>query len=178
MSMDKNATAFPDREKFMAFVKTISPNADVVSVLLFGLLHRASNHLVHIAEKPLEATGLTWPQFRLLMHLMRGEKHGTTDGMMPSELSEHQNISRNTASALISSLEAHGYISRELHGTDRRKFLIRLTPKGRKLLQTQMGNHFVFLGQCFDGLTTKERQLLSGLLEKLNASLHEKTKIV
>jgi DNA-binding MarR family transcriptional regulator len=171
-----SALGFPSREKFIEFVKTISPAADVVSVLLFGHLHRASNHLVHIAEKQLEKTGLTWPQFRLLMHLMRDEQHGQAVGMMPSELSEHQNISRNTASALISSLEEHGYISRELHGTDRRKFLIKLTPKGRKLLQMQLGNHFVFLGQCFNHLTTKERQTLSELLEKLNASLHEKAK--
>jgi DNA-binding MarR family transcriptional regulator len=167
--------ALPHREKFIEFVKTISPDADVTSVLLFGHLHRASNHLIHIAEKKLEKTGLTWPQFRLLMHLMRGEQHGQSDGMMPSELSEHQNISRNTASALINSLEESGYITRELHGTDRRKFLIKLTPKGRKLLQTQMGNHFVFLGQCFDGLTTKERQMLLKLLEKLNVNLHERT---
>ena len=172
----KNTPPFPSKDKFIQFVKEIAPDANVVSVMLFGQLHRVSHQLTQIAEKRLEATGLTLPQFRLLMNLMHCERHSHSDGMMPSELSERQNITRNTISALISSLEANGYISRELHGTDRRKFLIRLTPKGRKILQAQMATHFEYLGQCFDTLGVKERQTLHDLLNRLNDGLSSKVK--
>lgn len=159
---------FQSRDEFIQFVRTISPDADVTSVLLFGQVHRASHQLVHIAEKRLEATGLTWPKFRLLMSLLHGEQQGNAQGIMPSELSERQNISRNTVSALISSLEADDYISRAPHSDDRRKVLIQLTPKGRKILHAQMDDHFKFIGQCFASLNAKERQTLCDLLTLVN----------
>jgi len=167
---------FRNRQVFLDWVKAVNPKADLVSVMLFGLLHRASSQLIHIAEKRLEATGLTWPQFRLLMNLMHGEQQDCAAGMMPSELSERQNISRNTASALISSLEAKGFITRELDGSDRRKFLIRLTPKGSKMLHAQLEGHFNFIGELFASLNTEERHALRELLLKLNEGLKAKAK--
>ncbi len=163
------------RQLFLEFIKQVSPEADAVSVMLFGQLLMAGNQLVQAAEKNLEAVGLTWAKFRLLMNLMRGEKHGTPC-MQPSELSEMQGISRNTVSALISSLEKDELLSRELHGTDRRKFLIHLTPKGRKMLKAELGNQFEFVSHCFDALNAKERQTLQEYLSRLNYSLIGKMK--
>jgi len=116
----KQSRPFQSREEFLTFVRDVSPQADVTSVLLFGQFHRAHHQLEQAAEKHLESVGLSWSKFRLLMHLMHCEKmnHG---GMQPSELSERQDISRNTVSALISSLEKDGLISRALHGEDRRR---------------------------------------------------------
>ncbi len=172
----RHARPFQSRDEFIQFVRAVSPQADVNSVLLFGQIHRASNQLVHVAERKLEATGLSWPKFRLLMSLIHSEQQGNTGGIMPSELSERQNISRNTVSALISSLEENGYISRELHGDDRRKFLIRLTPKGRKILREQMNSHFMYIGQCFETLNEKERRTLYDLLKRVNEHVAEQIK--
>lgn len=177
MTSDKrHPRPFQSRDEFIQFVRAVSPDADVTSVLLFGQVHRASHQLVHIAEKRLEATGLTWPKFRLLMSLLHSEQQGNTRGIMPSELSERQNISRNTASALIGSLESDGYITRAPHGDDRRKYLIQLTPKGRKILRAQMDNHFTFIGECFAALTAKERQTLCEWLSRVNDHLGDQIK--
>src|SRR5437016_6495829 len=113
---------FANREEFIQFVRTVSPRADINSVKLFGQLHRCHSLLDKIMERRLEAVGLSWSQLRLLMNLLHSEKLGQPGGLQPSELSERQDISRNTVSALLSSLEKDGLVSRQLHGEDHRKF--------------------------------------------------------
>ena len=142
----------------MKFVQACSPNADVGSVLLFGQFHRAHHLLQQAMEKNLEEVGLSWAKFRVLMSLMRAEQDGTAVGLQPSELSERQDISRNTMSALISSLEKEDLIRRELHGVDRRKFLIHLTARGRELMQAQLAKQFKYVSDCFDTMSARDRQ--------------------
>lgn len=159
---------FHNRDEFLRFVREVSPHADPASVLLFGAVHRLHAHLLQSAERRLaDATGLTWPKYRLLIMLAHGERDGRMDGMLPSELSTQQDISRNTASSLIAGLEADGFISRALVESDRRKFRIRLTPKGRRTVKAQMGNHFEHLGSCFANLSAEERAQLLSLLDRV-----------
>jgi len=162
------------RKHFLEFIRQVSPTADTTSVLLFIQIKHANNLLEQAAEKNLGGAGLTWAKFRLLTNLHRGEAHGATAGMQPSELSDAQGVSRNTVSALIASLEKDGMISRELHGTDHRRFVIRLTPDGRKLLKTKMGSQFKFVTQYFDAFSATERQTFLDFLNRLNHSLDEK----
>lgn len=171
----KQSRPFTSREEFIRFVREVSPQADVTSVLLFGQFHRVSHLLEHAAERNLERVGLSWAKFRLLMNLMHVEKHHG-EGMQPSELSERQDISRNTVSVLISSLEKDGLISRELHSEDRRRFVIRLTTKGRTLLHEQLADQFQFVASRFDLFNAKERQVLLDQLTRLHERLSEKPK--
>jgi DNA-binding MarR family transcriptional regulator len=164
------------QERFLHFVRHVCPEADPTSVVLFGQLMRANNQLVQAAERNLEDAGLTYAKFRLLVSLHRGEEHGPGEGMQPSELSDLQGISRNTVSALIAGLEKDGLISRELHGTDHRRFVIRLTPEGRRLLKAKLGSQFKFVSGCFKDLSLQERQTLAALLTRLNESLVEQDK--
>lgn len=161
------------QQRFLEFISEVSPSADPKSVILFGQIMRAKNHLAQAAEKHLGSAGLSDAKFRLMVNLHRAESCGT-ECMQPSELSEMQGISRNTASALIASLEKEGLISRELHGTDRRKFLIHLTPEGRKLLKAHQKGHFEFITRCFEGFNATERETLLELLTRLNKHLSEK----
>jgi DNA-binding MarR family transcriptional regulator len=158
------------------FVCGVSPEADPTSVLLFRQVLRANHQLTQAAEKGLGAAGLSWAKFRMLLELQRHEKDATAEGMQPSELSELQEISRNTVSGLIASLEEEELVSRELHSTDRRKFVIRLTPKGRRVLKSKLTNQFLFATDCFGVFSQGERETLLRLLMRLNSSLAEKAK--
>jgi DNA-binding MarR family transcriptional regulator len=168
----------PDGEKrgFLDFIRRICPTADPTSVILFGQVMHANNLLEQAAERNLVGAGLTWAKFRLLMNLYRGEQHGVTLGMQPSELSDVQGVSRNTVSSLISTLEKDGLITRELHGTDHRRFVIHLTPEGRKLMKTKMANQFKFVTECFTGFNAAERQTFLDFLARLNQTLAEQNK--
>jgi DNA-binding MarR family transcriptional regulator len=163
------------RMRFLKFIRHICPAADPTSILLFGQVIRANNLLEQAAERNLGG-GLTYAKFRLLMNLHRSEAHGASEGMQPSELSDEQGVSRNTVSSLIASLEKDGLIYRELHGTDHRRFVIRLTPEGRKLLKTKMAGGFEFITNCFEGFNAAERQSFLAFLTRLNQKLAEHDK--
>jgi len=160
----------------MKFVQTCSPKADVPSVLLFGQFHRAHHLLEQAMEKNLNEVGLSWATFRVLMNLMRAEQDGPVAGLQPSELSERQDISRNTMSALLSSLEKDELIRRELHGEDHRKFLIHLTSRGRELMQAQLAKQFKYVSDCFETMTARDRQQLLDLLTRLITGLIARAK--
>jgi DNA-binding MarR family transcriptional regulator len=169
----------PEDEKigrFLEFMREVSPEADPTSVLLFGQLLRADHRLIQAAEKQLGTAGLSWAKFRLLVDLFRHEDHGAAGGMQPSDLSEMQGICRNTVSSLIASLEKDGLISRELHRTDRRKFVIRLTPQGHRVLKSKLASQLIFVTDCFGAFSASERQNLLKLLTRLNQSLSTKGK--
>ena len=165
-----------EKRRFLDFVRRACPTADPTSVILFGQVMHANNLLEQAAERNLGGVGLTWAKFRLLMNLYRCEQHGVTTGMQPSELSDVQGVSRNTVSSLISTLEKEGMITRELHVTDHRRFVIHLTPEGRKLMKTNMAHQFKFVTDCFTGFNASERQTFLDFLARLNQALAEKNK--
>ena len=175
--MDKHSShPFRGNDAFMKFVHACSPNADELSVVLFGQFQRAQHLLTQAMERNLEDVGLSWAKFRVLMNLMRSEVDGSAAGLQPSELSERQDISRNTMSALISSLEKDELIHRALHDEDRRKFLIQLTPRGRELVQAQAAKQFKYVSDCFDTMKPHERRQLLDLLTQLNTGLAERAR--
>jgi len=154
------------------FIQQVDPEIDPENILLFGLLMETRNQLVQSVERELATAGLSWAKLRLLMHLAKQELAGS-GGVLPSELSQMQGISRNTVSALINGLEADGLLARQLHEQDRRKWVIRLTPKGREVLDARLGAHFEFIHQCFGVLSLRERNMLYKLLLRLGACLKE-----
>ena len=165
-----------DIDQYLKFIHQVSADADPMSILLFGYMLKTDHQLIQAVEKHLSATGLSWAKFRFLLELFRHENAGNAEGMQPSTLSARQDISRNTASALIASLEHDGLISRALHGADRRKFVIRLTPVGRKMIRSKLDSEFKFVMTCFDFLSVAERQTLLDILKKLSQNLSKKEK--
>ena len=161
------------REHFMEFVRRASPEADPTSVLLFRQVRKVDHLLTRAAERQLELAGLSWPKFMLLMALHGNESYGMGRGLQPSELSELQGIPRNSVSELLAGLEEEGLISRKLHDTDRRKFVIRLTPQGRKTLKSKLGTQFREITKFFAAFSREERATLLELLTRLTQSLTE-----
>lgn len=163
----------PRDTQLVDLIRRVDPEADPTSILLFRQVRKLDHLLTHAAEKQLEMAGLSWPKFMLLMVLHGNETYGSGNGLQPSELSEIQGIPRNTMSELLADLEEEGLISRELHGTDRRKFVIRLTPLGRKTLKSKLGTQFREITKYFAALGPHERTTLLELLTRLSQSLSE-----
>jgi DNA-binding MarR family transcriptional regulator len=157
--------------KLRDFIESVSPESDLTSVLLFLQLHKVNHLLTRTAEKELEIAGLSWPKFMLLLVLQSNETYGRGGGMQPSELSDLQGIPRNNVSALLAGLEEEGLISRELHGSDRRKFVIRITPQGRKTLKSKLDSQFRQITKCFASLGAQKRTTFLELVSQLTQSL-------
>jgi homoprotocatechuate degradation regulator HpaR len=108
---------------------------------------------------------LTEPQFRVLR---------TVDELANIELTE---LSRLTAllvpslSRIVRELEMRGYMEREADPRDMRCTLVRLTPRGRRLVQLLIPDCETIYGQIKRAMGREKLHLLQSLLEELETKL-------
>jgi DNA-binding MarR family transcriptional regulator len=114
---------------------------DPSGIDLFRLLNASAHLLEALAEHDLQASGLSFPRLWLLVWLRVEELRGNAQGVSPSGLSRFQHVSKNTVSSLLRSLEEQGLIERAVCDQDKRKFNIRLSPAGRKLVCAVLPEH-------------------------------------
>ena len=84
-----------------------------------------------------------------------------------NELGERTYTHQSSVSAVVTNLEEAGLISRARSGSDARRREVRITPKGRKILNTriELGQSRLVAGIA--KLPNQERRLLAALLERL-----------
>ncbi|MFN8432730.1 MAG: MarR family transcriptional regulator [Anaerolineales bacterium] len=92
-----------------------------------------------------KSTGLTMPQFSILMQLHYKGRIGM------SEVSEQFGVSAAAASQLVDKLVQAGFMERAEDPSDRRAKLIQLSPNGKKLIETGISERYRWM----DGLTSK-----------------------
>ncbi|MCX7852960.1 MAG: MarR family transcriptional regulator [Caldilineales bacterium] len=137
---------------------------------LMRLIRMLANAYDVLLEAQMRDENLSIPRWRLLMHLYAAELSGE-GAVSPTQLSHFQNVSKNTISALLRSLEEDGLIERELDPEDRRQFRIRLSAAGRELISRSTPRHVRYLNELVADLEPDEIGRLQTLLEKLHASL-------
>ena len=118
-----------------------------------------------------KSTGLTMPQFSILMQL----HYKGSCGM--SEISEHFDISNAAASQLAEKLVQGGYIERDEDPNDRRAKQIQLTSKGRKLIETGVNERYRWMDDLTSKLSAEEKLQVAEsfkVLTEAAAQLEEK----
>jgi DNA-binding MarR family transcriptional regulator len=162
----------PDKEqRWIDFVRSISPEVTPESVRLMGEWRRISHTLRQISEASIVESGLSEPQYMVLMSLFINEQIEGKTMLNPSQISKWRGTSRNTISSLIRDLESSGLIDRQLDVHDRRKFNIGLTDNGRAKVSQYAHRQFRIVGGCFSNLTQAEQTSLGDLLSKLTTNL-------
>ncbi len=156
------------RERWLSFMQTSHPEIDPQAARLFDDFRVIAHQIHQLSENSLDASGLSYAQYRVLMILRFCEWDGKCDGLNPSEISATQGTSRNTISSLIRSLEEGGYIERQLDSDDRRRFNIHLSDAGRNLAYEHEHQHFQLIADLFSALSPQEIETLSALLHKLS----------
>lgn len=138
---------------------------------LFHRLKAVAHLLDHLIGEYRKDGTLSHARMRLLIRLVVDSRLGVKSGLSPSELSRFLGVSRNTISALLNGLEEQGLIERQLHPTDRRQFIIQITPAGHALVRERAPAFADFVTSLFDSLSPDETQTLSTLLDKLYNNL-------
>ncbi len=118
---------------------------------------------------------LSGPRWGILVHLLIAEKRGKLEGLTPTDLSHHQNVSKNTVSALLRGLEEQGLIQRTLDPSDHRIFRIQLTPQGREMVKEVAPKAIAYTNHLASELSAQERSQLHELLVKLYFSVLKQT---
>jgi DNA-binding MarR family transcriptional regulator len=137
-------------------------------VTLFGLLLETNARLSKELGTTLESTcqlPLAW--FEVLLQL----RHNPDGRLKMSDMAEAIFHSTGGTTRLIDRLEESRYVRREQCSSDRRAVYVAITDEGNVKLDHALGVHLDSLkGLMDERLTSSERETLSSLLTKLNAS--------
>lgn len=94
----------------------------------------AASRLITRAYQPhLEALGITYPQYLVLMVLWE------TDGLSVHDISERLILNTNTLTPLLKRMEAQGLVTRTRSSQDERVVRIQLSAKGKALREEAAG---------------------------------------
>ena len=159
------------RQKWMTFMQGFHPGIDPQTIRLMDEMGFVSRSIYHLSDQSLDEAGMSFAQYRVLMHLAFAEQIGGRSELNPSEISDRQGVSRNTMSAFIRSLEDQGLVERRLDPQDRRRFNISLTDRGRDVIRQNTRHHLETIDHCFHTLNADEMQDLIVLLQKLSVGV-------
>ena len=116
---------------------------------------------MHEMGRYVKTTGLSMPQFSLLMRLYY---HG---GCEVHDIGRHFDVSSAAASQLVDRLVHAGLVARTENPDDRRARQIELSQKGRALIDTGVEKRYRWLDDMVAALSVKERTALLASLPHL-----------
>jgi len=127
----------------------------------------AMHHSMHERAHFAKASGLSMPQFGILMQLHYRGNCGVSD------IGERFDITNAAASQLVEKLVQSGLIQREGDPHDRRAKLLNLTDKGRELLQQGIEESYRWVDQLAGKLTADQRVKISEALNIMTQAAKE-----
>ncbi len=143
----------------------------LLPMVLLGRLNEASQILSRDFLTPSYADiGLKIGEFDVLATLVRS---GPPYKLTPTELYRTTMMSSGGMTARLDKLEKAGYVERCPHPDDRRALTVCLTQKGLDLIKRKMPDYIDTQHRAVEGLSEKEQETLSGLLEKLLRSVND-----
>ena len=126
-------------------------------------MHHSMRERSHFAK----ATGLSMPQFGILMQLHYRGNGGVSD------ISDRFDITTAAASQLVDKLVQSGLIQREEDPTDRRAKLLNLSDKGRELIHQGIEERYRWVNQLAEKLTAEERAKVTEALNIMTRAAQE-----
>lgn len=118
-------------------------------------------------EQRARGLGLTRAQWQVLAYL------STNEGIHQSGLADLLDIEPITLVRILDKLEANGFVERRRHPTDRRLWLLHLTPEAHPMLARMRVIGDAARQEALDGLTDEERDQLLGMLGAMKQNLLE-----
>jgi DNA-binding MarR family transcriptional regulator len=124
----------------------------------------ATNRLVETRTRRLlhERFGTTLPRFDLMAQLERAPR-----GLKMGELSKRMMVTGGNVTGITDMLEDEGLVERVADPADRRAWVVRLTPAGRRAFTAMAQEHERWIVEAFGELTNREMATMAGLLARL-----------
>lgn len=156
---------FPGEETLKAFQQRF-PELDITAMQTWLKLLHVSSDLVAYLESYLLNYGLSRSKFFVLLLLMRNP-----DGLNISQLAEGTGVSCATMTGLVDRLKKAELVTREELESDRRVFVVQITPKGVQLMETLLPEHYRRIAELMHPLSERDRKSLQTLLGKVSSGL-------
>ncbi|HMQ19608.1 MAG TPA: MarR family transcriptional regulator [Sphingopyxis sp.] len=110
-------------------------------------------------------SGITALQWRLMIYLRRFE------GIRQGPLAELIEVEPITLSRMVDRLAEAGLVERRADPTDRRAWLLHLTPRADALLDGMRATTAALSEEATEGLSAAERKQLAALVERVRSNL-------
>ncbi|NNU79457.1 MarR family transcriptional regulator [Halovulum dunhuangense] len=133
----------------------MSERPDPQTLLCFRL-YAASHAFTRFYKPILEPLGLTYPQYLVLLALIRED--GRSVGALGAELM----LDTNTLSPLLKRLEAMGLVSRRRMPEDERRVVVGLTQEGKRIAERAAA-----IPDCISTCLDMDPQALQTLIDTL-----------
>jgi DNA-binding MarR family transcriptional regulator len=128
--------------------------------LWLRLLRSARAIEAELRERLRREFAVTMPQFDVMAALARSD-----DGMTMTELSRRLMVSNGNVTGIIDRLVAEKLVQRQAPATDRRSFIVRLTPKGAAHFETVAKIHEGWVDELLTDIDTVEAERIIGDLD-------------
>lgn len=109
---------------------------------------------------------MTLPRFELLAALDR-----VPDGLTMGELSRWLMVTKGNITGIAERLSEDGFIKRQPTPTDRRSFVVTLTPKGRRLFKEMETEYERFLDEIFADVSIDDFDAFTGVLARIKEAV-------
>lgn len=117
--------------------------------------------------------GITLPQFDLLAQLLRYESEHDEggEGMTPTALTRKLLVTGGNVTVIVAGLTRDGLVERRQGVQDRRTVHLRLTPRGRALVERELPRHRAAVAELLAGVPERQLERLRELLGRVNEAL-------
>lgn len=146
------------------------PELELEPLAIVGRLLRAADLANSALGRGVAELGLQPGWFDVLAALRRA---GPPYALNPAQLLKTMMVTSGGLTKRLDRLVEAGLVERSADPDDRRGTRVRLTPRGRAIIDRAIAVHVWNEAALLDGLTAAERQTLDGLLRKLLARLEE-----
>ncbi|HEY1726770.1 MAG TPA: MarR family transcriptional regulator [Candidatus Baltobacteraceae bacterium] len=155
-------------DHILAQWKRERPDLDTRPMAVVGRIQRATAALRPLLDATHEASGLQSESFDVLASLRR---NGSPHQLSPTDLYREMMLTSGAMTNRIDRLEEAGLVARRADPNDRRGTLVRLTPKGKTLIDNATTKHVANEERLLSVLTLREQQQLNDILRKLLIAL-------
>lgn len=138
--------------------------ADQSAIHTWLVLMKAHRTLSRHATRSIEALEMCFSDFAILEALLHKGPQSVR------ELGRRIDLTSGSMTTAIDRLETRGLVVRTEHATDRRAWVIQLTPAGRTLITKVFAGHQDAMEKAMSGLSRSERAALTDLLKRLGTT--------
>ena len=144
------------------------PDLDPAPMAIIGRISRVHKRIRSKLEANFKRYDLQGATFDVLATLRR---NGEPFMLTPTQLQAEMMLSSGATTHRIDLLEKRGLLERLPDPSDRRGTLVKLTDKGKKLIDEAVVTHLEAENELLSCLTASQKRELTALLEKLASGL-------
>jgi DNA-binding MarR family transcriptional regulator len=154
-------------DRFSSDLKKERPDLDPRPLQIVGRLSHLANRARAGAARVLKPYGLTPQGFDTLASLRAA---GAPYELTPSQLCYETQLSSGAMTSRLDKLEREGHVRRVRSKSDRRSVHVRLTARGKRVVDRALPVRLREAEQAVEMLTARERSGLERLLRKVSLS--------